>query len=225
MGGIQGSRCSTVLAEIKARVAGTNGWIDPHNGGTYQITSESDSRVELTRTTGDKKYTDKMILTLEDDGSGCSLSGCSESQVTSVADFSTNFCNMHDLYCGTVDGCPVALTDLQYTETSSHSLGASTDKKACIVSSLSKSFIEMQIPPANEMVTLYKLSDGECGQATIDKKYEEEAEKFAGLIEGTCPSVGYTIEDGTTTITVPFLGKITVAKYKKALLTEEENSS
>jgi hypothetical protein len=35
---------------------------------------------------------------------GCSLTGCSESQVFSVYDAGTNYCNSHDLFCSD-DGC------------------------------------------------------------------------------------------------------------------------
>jgi len=41
----------------------------------------------LQRVTGDKKYTDKINFAFADAGSGCSISGCSESQVTSIADY------------------------------------------------------------------------------------------------------------------------------------------
>jgi len=64
-------------------------------------------------------------------------------------------------------------------------------------------------------VTLYKISGDECGQATLDKKYESYAIKFAGLKEGTCSSVGYSVADGTKTLKVPVLGDITIKKFKK----------
>merc|ERR1712216_792389 len=80
------------------------GWVDPHNKGTYTITSSSATSVSLERVTGNKKYTDKMILTLTASGSGCDMDACSESQVTSVLDFSTNYCNLHDLFCSD-SGC------------------------------------------------------------------------------------------------------------------------
>ena len=58
--------------------------------------------------------------------------------------------------------------------------------------------------------TLYRISGGECGQATLDKKYESAAIKFSGLKEGTCKGEGYTIPDGTKTIKVPIIGDITL---------------
>mmetsp|Transcript_9940 Transcript_9940/g.29229 ORF Transcript_9940/g.29229 Transcript_9940/m.29229 type:complete len:86 (-) Transcript_9940:37-294(-) len=67
----------------------------------------------------------------QEDGS-CEVSACSESQVFSIADFSTNYCNLHDLYCGTEDGCAMVTTeDLTYTEDVKVSLGAGKDKAAC----------------------------------------------------------------------------------------------
>lgn len=71
--------------------------------------------------------------------------------------------------------------------------------------------------PANDM-TLYKISGDECGQATLDEKYAKYAKTFAGLSEGTCASKGYTAADGTQTMNVPILGKITIAKFKKSQL-------
>ena len=31
--------CKTVKNEVLARIAGKNGWVDPHNAGTYELTS------------------------------------------------------------------------------------------------------------------------------------------------------------------------------------------
>merc|ERR1719331_1743027 len=71
-------------------------------------------------------------------------------------------------------------------------------------------------------VTLYKLSGDECGQSTLDKKYESYAIKFAGLKEGTCASVGYSVPDGSKTMKVPVLGDITIAKFKKSSMVGRE---
>merc|ERR1711865_594222 len=70
--------------------------------------------------------------------------------------------------------------------------------------------------------TLYKVSGDECGRATLDSKYASYAEKFAGLTEGSCTAQGYTVADGTQTLKVPVLGDITIAKFKKATVTELE---
>jgi len=69
---------------------------------------------------------------------------------------------------------------------------------------------------AGSDTTLYKISGNECGQATLDSKYATYAEKFANLKEGTCASQGYTVADGSQTMNVPVLGKISISKFKKA---------
>lgn len=49
--------------------------------------------------------TDKMIFTFSDfPGShpSCGIHACSESQVFSLKDFSTNYCNLRNLYCSLV---------------------------------------------------------------------------------------------------------------------------
>jgi hypothetical protein len=112
------SGCDAVYAEMVARIHGENGWVDPHNRGTYAVVEGSTAGQELhaTRHTGNGKYTDKMVFTYSSSGSSCVMTGCSESQVLSFADFGTNFCNLHDLYCGAQDQCAKAATDLTYTE-------------------------------------------------------------------------------------------------------------
>lgn len=64
-------------------------------------------------------------------------------------------------------------------------------------------------------VTLFKIAAGECGQVGLDEKFGAIASKFAGLQEGTCADQGYTLAAGSKDITVPVLGELTVALYKK----------
>jgi len=165
--------CDEVVAEIRARVNGTNGWIDPHNQGTYtmindftgvqRLSSMIDPRtnkmiadagtMRLERKTGkgtymlsDKvalqfaasgKYTDVMMFSFADRPGKfqCQITACSESQVNSYLDLSTNYCNIRNLYCGKEDGCPVAGQDIgEYREAlRSFSRGAGKDKSRCIV--------------------------------------------------------------------------------------------
>lgn len=107
--------CTEVQNEISQRVNGQyNKWHDPHNNGTYSFSSKSDSMFELTRLTGDGKYTDKIIFTFASDNDGCKMEGCSQSQVFSIYDFSTNYCNLHDLYCADSKCHP--FTNLNYDE-------------------------------------------------------------------------------------------------------------
>ena len=90
--------CASVIAEVKARAAGTDGWCDPHNKGIYTVDSATSSVLNMHRKTGNGKYTDKQTLTFSASGKGCAVAACSESQVTSVYDYSTNYCNLHGKY-------------------------------------------------------------------------------------------------------------------------------
>jgi hypothetical protein len=92
--------CVVVQEEVINRVQGQyDGWHDPHNNGTYTIISQSAESISLTRLTGDSRYLDKILYTFSDKSAGCYLKACSESQVFSILDFATNYCNIHDLYC------------------------------------------------------------------------------------------------------------------------------
>ena len=75
--------CKTVKGEVLARIAGKNGWVDPHNAGTYELTSSVGDVVAADHVTGDGKYTDKLRFMFEnaDGGDDCEVSGCSVSQV------------------------------------------------------------------------------------------------------------------------------------------------
>ena len=97
------------------------------------VTSSSASGLVGSRTTKNGQYTDKFGFSFSTVGAGCQVKGCSQSQVTSIADFSTNYCNLHDLYCGSQDGCTPAGSDYAYSETDvDTSIGASSDKSACL---------------------------------------------------------------------------------------------
>merc|ERR1712070_858834 len=86
-------------------------------GGTYSIGSSSDDLIALTRTTANGQYTDKLNMALADSSTGgCTVSACSESQVTSVVDYGTNHCNLMMLVCNSAAGCAPVAHDLTYTE-------------------------------------------------------------------------------------------------------------
>ena len=147
--------CVLVAEEMLARVGGAVGWRDPHTRhgagtrGAYALLGQgapaaadgAPGTLSLSRTTADGSYTDLMDLSFESRAGGCVVQACSESQVPSYLDMSTNFCNLHDLYCGLADGCPFALHALDYVEgvpgIASSSPGAqlaapSFDKQACV---------------------------------------------------------------------------------------------
>ena len=129
--------CADVMEEMKARVQGP--WVDPHNKGTYSLLSESKDELDIQRITGNKKFTDKITFTFSDfDAQGakpsCGIHACSESQGFSIGDFSTNYCNIRNLYCGKTDGCVPVKHDFENTEQKvDPSFGAGKDKSACIV--------------------------------------------------------------------------------------------
>eukprot|EP00929_Paragymnodinium_shiwhaense_P066003 TRINITY_DN3306_c0_g1_i3.p1 TRINITY_DN3306_c0_g1~~TRINITY_DN3306_c0_g1_i3.p1 ORF type:complete len:421 (+),score=85.91 TRINITY_DN3306_c0_g1_i3:169-1263(+) len=132
--------CATVAAEIKARASGAGGWTDPHNGGIYSVLSSSATEIATQRTTnpakavGGKVYTDKQIFTLTEENGTCKIQGCSESQGVSVKDFSTNYCDLRNLFCDEKDGCKAVTTDFAVTESEvKPSLFAGEDKSVCIV--------------------------------------------------------------------------------------------
>ena len=126
--------CADVQAEIEARVAGESSWTDPHNGGTY---TEADfgGTLSASRVTGDGSgFTDHMIFTLSDDGSGCKIEACSRSQVPSLFDSGTNYCNLKMLYCGSADGCtPVTHDFTVETEETEKFAESNVDLSACLV--------------------------------------------------------------------------------------------
>mmetsp|Transcript_25988 Transcript_25988/g.35881 ORF Transcript_25988/g.35881 Transcript_25988/m.35881 type:complete len:412 (+) Transcript_25988:145-1380(+) len=127
--------CDQVRTEMMGRMSSHfTGWQDPHNGGQYSITS-ADSAFQVIQgehITGNGRYTDKLKFKLEETKDGqCTLHGCSESQVFSVLDFSTNFCNLYNLYCNSGDGCKTIDFDLRRKSTNYGSC-MSRDAKQCI---------------------------------------------------------------------------------------------
>jgi hypothetical protein len=105
--------CANVVEEVKSRLKHQLDWMDPHNQGTYKLLSESGKKdgtngqqhdvvlLKASRqTAGNIQYTDLLNIQFSQDKENCMVHGCSESQVTSVLDFSTNYCNLHNLYCG-----------------------------------------------------------------------------------------------------------------------------
>jgi hypothetical protein len=129
--------CEDVQEEILARVSGQwDKWSDPHNNGTYTLLSDAKG-LQFSRLTGNGKYTDELTLTLHsnrraDSQASCVLFGCSVSQVTSVKDFSTNYCNLRMLYCGSADGCSPVTHDWNMTETAVKATSGQADAQVCL---------------------------------------------------------------------------------------------
>merc|ERR1711918_333605 len=102
------------------------------NRGSYSGTADAAQRV-----TGDQKYTDKMVFTLTGSGNTCQIEACSESQVFSIADFGTNYCNVKLLLCGSDQGCNVANSDFALgDETTKAKAGATVDMSACLAATV-----------------------------------------------------------------------------------------
>eukprot|EP00440_Ansanella_granifera_P023083 gb/GFBE01025068.1/.p1 GENE.gb/GFBE01025068.1/~~gb/GFBE01025068.1/.p1 ORF type:complete len:213 (+),score=27.28 gb/GFBE01025068.1/:1-639(+) len=116
--------CSAVQAEVEARARGDKGWYDPHNQGSYSLSRASPGKVEGSRVTGfmggpevGGPFTDKWSMSFSDRGAGCAIRAQSQATGLSMLDDSTNYCNLHNLYCGKVDGCTTVKHDLAYSET------------------------------------------------------------------------------------------------------------
>jgi hypothetical protein len=148
--------CADVQAEIQSRASGDGGWVDPHNGGIYSVLQSENGVIQTQRTTnpatsvGGQLYTDKQTFVLSDVDGGCKIESCSESQGTSVGDFSTNYCDQKNLYCGSGDGCTVVSKDFSHTENShSGSIGAGHDFSVCIVKKALESEVAGQQCPGS----------------------------------------------------------------------------
>eukprot|EP00913_Durusdinium_trenchii_P026564 g24922.t1 len=118
---------STIHASCKVTVTA--------NAPCEQVKTEMMARV-------DGQYTDQMLFDFVDSGNSCEISGCSESQVFSIADFSTNYCNLRMLYCGSADGCKPVKFDFTSQETQvDPSPGAGHDQSACLKTSEAQGFL------------------------------------------------------------------------------------
>mmetsp|Transcript_68503 Transcript_68503/g.112553 ORF Transcript_68503/g.112553 Transcript_68503/m.112553 type:complete len:371 (-) Transcript_68503:154-1266(-) len=145
--------CEQVQAEMKARVDGQSAglWHDPHNNGTYSLIDSDKDVLDFQRVTGNKKYTDKLRFDFKDIGNKCEISACSASQVFSIGDFSTNYCNLRMLYCSSQDGCHPVKFDFNAKETDVEpSLGAGKTPSDCLkMTEVSQDFLApTQCPPA-----------------------------------------------------------------------------
>merc|ERR1711935_122281 len=141
--------CATVEGEILARIAGQyeGAWHDPHNNGTY--TMPEVNRSAITTITTDRypglktkqPVADKITFTLTRKTSSppappsesCLIEACSRSQVMSVLDYGTNYCNLEMLFCGYKDGCKAVRTDFEHSEEKLHPFSkANADISLCL---------------------------------------------------------------------------------------------
>jgi hypothetical protein len=115
--------CKDVKEEVERRIQGKDGWTDPKSHpGKYLLLDSQPGRTLAQRTTGDgSNYVDKFLFTYTDvEGEGCLVTGCSAAQSASYYDYSTNYCNMHNLLCGKAEGCKVSRHDIRPPKESFH---------------------------------------------------------------------------------------------------------
>jgi hypothetical protein len=67
---------------------------------------------------------------------------------------------------------------------------------------------------AAEDKTLYKLANGECGEATLDERVTQLVTELRLMTQGSCKDVGYSEPEGHQDITLGGV-KISLALYKK----------
>jgi len=109
--------CADVQQEIEARITGN---VDRKAlpGNYFSTSSESNTCTKGGRDTNANAdpgpFTDLFGFLYGGSGNSCTISGCSESQVNSLCDMSTNFCNMFNLYCNSNAGCTPQIHDLSY---------------------------------------------------------------------------------------------------------------
>lgn len=149
--------CEEVMDEIHARLMHGktnkgNEWHDPHNGGHYTdlgmgMYDGSYQQIQTMRTSASVlRFKDKQYFTfvpqdaevdMRRGGGGntkesCMVYACSVSQGVSATDGGTNFCNVHDLYCNSMDNCEWVKHDLTYHEQKKKvNLGSRDNKWIC----------------------------------------------------------------------------------------------
>eukprot|EP00437_Effrenium_voratum_P035062 CAMPEP_0181463144 /NCGR_PEP_ID=MMETSP1110-20121109/34763_1 /TAXON_ID=174948 /ORGANISM="Symbiodinium sp., Strain CCMP421" /LENGTH=180 /DNA_ID=CAMNT_0023587833 /DNA_START=119 /DNA_END=661 /DNA_ORIENTATION=- len=109
--------CFSVQEEIEARI-GLNMDRKKLPGNYTLLASETGVCTKASRATSPfadpGPFTDLFGFRYVTDGSDCHVLACSESQVKSLCDFSTNFCNLFNLYCNEADGCEIVHSNLEH---------------------------------------------------------------------------------------------------------------
>jgi len=128
--------CDHVLSEVLHRVnSQPKKWQDPHNNGTYMLLGKKANELQLSRLTGDLAYTDKLAIQTENVDHGCLVRSCSRSQVYSIGDKGTNYCNVRNLLCGRYSDPPCEIVHDSIgvidNEELYSSLGAGSDSGIC----------------------------------------------------------------------------------------------
>eukprot|EP00913_Durusdinium_trenchii_P035420 g33146.t1 len=111
--------CEAVQEEIETRIK-ENADRKKLPGQYLVLATQKDSCTKGSRATSPHAdpgpFTDHFGFLYTPQGEGCLVTSCSESQVPSKCDFSTNFCNMFNLFCNEMDGCESYKHSLGYEE-------------------------------------------------------------------------------------------------------------
>merc|ERR1712078_730276 len=100
--------------------------------GERQSTEDSTPTNPAT-SVGGKVYTDKQIFTFSDSADGtCEIQACSQSQGFSVMDFSTNYCDIHNLYCNDAVCHPIDSFDTTESNVSPNLGSGGKDSSKCV---------------------------------------------------------------------------------------------
>eukprot|EP00931_Biecheleriopsis_adriatica_P020362 TRINITY_DN13632_c0_g2_i1.p1 TRINITY_DN13632_c0_g2~~TRINITY_DN13632_c0_g2_i1.p1 ORF type:complete len:194 (+),score=23.62 TRINITY_DN13632_c0_g2_i1:74-655(+) len=109
--------CADVQEEIEARIK-QNADRKELPGNYSLIFEVADTCIKGSRATNPAAdpgpFTDLFGFVFSGSGQTCTVNSCSESQVPSHCDLSTNFCNMYNLYCNSAAGCEPILHDISY---------------------------------------------------------------------------------------------------------------
>uniref|UniRef100_A0A7S0RNB3 Lipocalin/cytosolic fatty-acid binding domain-containing protein n=1 Tax=Pyramimonas obovata TaxID=1411642 RepID=A0A7S0RNB3_9CHLO len=180
--------CDVVKYEVLARVQGTPiPWQDPHNHGTYAMAHSSEHVLEGTHVTGSGTYTDKFKLTFEEGNPGeCVLHACSESQVFSIYDFDTNYCNLRNLYCSARDGCVSVHSDLTLKK---EELGSclAHNKRTCTSAPAANGLLDV-LPPRKFLQRLFS-DRGTRAQRPLELTSSEAVIPAVSDSKEACPIV------------------------------------
>jgi len=226
---VAAASCADVMAEVKARATAQKGWADPHNGGIYSVLTSDATEIDTQRTSnpaksvGGKLYVDKQVFRFTESPEtkyaevGCTIEACSESQGFSIGDFSTNYCDMRNLYCGAADGCKAILHDFTSTEPShTTSLGAGHDFSKCIVTPVAPTVAPTTAAPSTredkcpfssrsqEAVSdsahfwCKKSADGKCEETERDQFSAEELRDAVRKAASFSPPLTTSVVDAST---------------------------
>lgn len=183
--------CADVTQEITARALSSQdgSWVDPHNGGIYKLVSNVNGVISTERKTNPPTsvpagttYTDKQSYVLSDANGGCKIEACSESQSTSVGDFSTNYCDIRNLFGGSADGYKTVSKDFTHEETSHKgSVGAGHDATKCIIATLGASVsLPSYCPGSSASIHANAQITSATATASCDVVKQEIKDRLAG---------------------------------------------